>query len=104
MPPFTIFMFIFAGAILLYAIVLGVTKDIGMLPYRARASIRKKNRKKYLGELAKAVALAAIAPAVSGIVGIRSDFWGLISLVVMLVVTLWLGPKIMKDVNEKEDS
>ena len=73
MPPYTTFMLIFAAAILFYALILAFTKDEHMLPLIAQASIKHLSRKKkeaYLGKLAKAIALVALAPAISAVMGI----------------------------------
>ena len=97
MPPFTIFMLIFAGALLLYAALLGITKDYNLLPYRATNSVKPKNPKKYTAQLAKAVALTAAAPAACGIVGIWSGIGAGIAFVVVLIICLWFSTKIVKN-------
>ena len=97
MPPFSIFMLIFAGTILLYAVILGVTKDYKMLPLQVQASLKKKNRKKYIGRLSWAIALTALAPAVCAVVGIWSEVGAGIGFVVVLVLCLWADTKLMKD-------
>ena len=97
MPPFTIFMLIFSGALLLYAAILGATKDYKMLPYRATNSVKPKNPKKYTTQLAKAVALSAAAPAACGIVGIWSGIGAGIAFIVLLVGCLWISTKIVKN-------
>ena len=97
MPPFTIFMLIFAGALLLYAALRGITKDYNLLPYRATNSVKPKNPKKYTAQLAKAVALTAAAPAACGIVGIWSGIGAGIAFVVVLIICLWFSTKIVKN-------
>ena len=97
MSPFTILMLIFSGALLLYAALLAITKDYNLLPYRATNSVKPKNPEKYTFQLAKAVALTAVAPAACGIVGRWSGVGAGITFVVMLVGTLWLSTKIVKD-------
>ena len=99
MPPYSILMLIFAAAILLYAAVLGVTKDVGMLPLQVQVSLKKKNRKKYIVGLSRAIALAALAPALAGITAIWSGWGAGIVFVAALIICLWLGTKIVKDVN-----
>ena len=42
---YSILMGIFAGALLLYAGLMALTKDYKMLPYRARTSVKPKNPK-----------------------------------------------------------
>lgn len=99
MPPFTIFMFLFAGAVLLYAGLLARTKDYKMLPLRARQSVKPKNKKRYTVQLSKVIALVAAAPALSGIVGIWSGIGAGIAFVAGLILCIWLGTKIMRDVT-----
>ncbi len=99
MPPFTILMLIFAGALLLYAGIMALTKDYDMLPIRARQSVKPKNKKKYAFQLSKVIALVAAAPALSGIVGIWTPLGAGIVFVVGLIVFLWIGTKIMKGVS-----
>ena len=99
MPPFSIFMFIFAGAILLYALILGVTKDYKMLPLQVQVSLKKKNRKKYITKLSRAIALTALAPAVCAVVGLWSEVGAMIAFAVTLVVCLWADTRLMKDMN-----
>ena len=55
---YSILMGIFAGALLLYAGLMALTKDYKMLPYRARTSVKPKNPKKYMTQLAKVIACA----------------------------------------------
>lgn len=98
MPPLSIFMFIFSAAILLYAAILAITKDYKMLPLQVQVSLKRmKNRKEYVFRLSKAVALAALAPAAGGIIGIWSGTGALIVTVAVLTVVLWIDTKMMKD-------
>ena len=93
----SIFMFIFAGAILLYALFLAVTKDYKMLPYRARISVKPKNPKKYTVQLAKVVALVAAGIATGAGVGLWNMAVGAIVMVVCVIAAIWFGTKIVKD-------
>ena len=69
-----------------------------MLPLQVQVSLKRmKNRKEYVFRLSKAVALAAIAPAAGGIVGIWSGIRALIVAVAVLIVVLWIDVKMMKD-------
>lgn len=97
MPPFTILMLIFSAAILLYAGLLALTKDYTMLPFRARVSVKPKNPKKYTVQLAKAVAVAGLVPALAGLAGIWSGIAAGVVFVVGLIAALWLSTKIVKD-------
>ena len=58
---YSILMAIFAAAILVYAALMAITKDYNMLPYRATNSVKPKDPKRYMTQLAKAVALAALS-------------------------------------------
>ena len=65
---FSIMMFIFGGAVLLYAGILALTKDYQLV---AKSwAVKPKNSKRYAVEFAKTMAIIAIAPIVSGIVGL----------------------------------
>ena len=66
-----ILMFIFSGAILLYALILAWTKDIGLIRRSYGAKI--KDRKVYAVQFAKVLALTAIAPALSDLVGFVTE-------------------------------
>ncbi|MBR0145001.1 MAG: hypothetical protein IJM21_12595 [Clostridia bacterium] len=96
---FSILMLIFAGAILLYAAVLALTKDYKMLPYRARNSVKPKDPKRYAFQLSKAIALTAAAPALCGLIAFWHPVPAVIVLIAGLVVCLWLATKIMKNVH-----
>ena len=96
---FSIFMFLFAGAILLYAALMALTKDYNMLPYRSQLSVKPKDPKRYMTQLAKAVALVAAPVAVSGLIGLWSGIAGLIMLIAGVSVCLWAATKIMKGVK-----
>lgn len=96
---YSILMAIFAAAVLLYAGLMALTKDYTLLPYQTRQSVKPKNAKLYMTQLAKAVALAALAPALSALAGLWNTAVAVIVLVGALIVFLWLGTKIMKDVK-----
>ena len=67
---YSILMGIFAGLILIYAGLMALTKDYKMLPFRARVSVQPKDEKRYMKQLAKVVALVALAPALSALTGL----------------------------------
>ncbi len=94
---FSVFMFIFAGALLLYAAILAITKDYKMLPYRARIPVKPKNPKKYTVQLAKAVALVALGIAIGAVVGLWNMAVGAIVMVVCVIAAIWAGTKFVKD-------
>lgn len=96
---YSILMGIFAGLILIYAGLMALTKDYKMLPFRARVSVQPKDEKRYMKQLAKAVALVALAPALSALTGLWNMIAALIVLVVSAIVFIWLGTKIMRGVE-----
>ncbi|WP_405346218.1 hypothetical protein [Ruminococcus sp.] len=96
---YSILMGIFAGLILIYAGLMALTKDYRMLPLRARVSVQPKDEKRYMKQLAKVVALVALAPALSALTGLWNMIAALIILVVSAVVFIWLGTKIMRGVE-----
>lgn len=93
---FSIFMFIFAAALLLYALLLAVTKDYNMLPYRATISVKPKNPEKYTVQLAKIVALVALAVAVGAAISLWNMAVGAVIMLVGVIAAIWAGTKIIK--------
>ena len=96
---YSILMGIFAGLILIYAGLMALTKDYKMLPLRARVSVQPKDEKRYMKQLAKVVAMVALAPALSALIGLWNLIAALIVLIVSAVVFIWLGTKIMRGVE-----
>ena len=86
---FSILMFIFAGALLLYAGLMALTRDYNLVPFRARQSVKPKHPKEYMLQLSKIVALAALAVALGAAVGA-------IVLIAGVVAVLWAGTKIIQ--------
>ena len=93
---FSILMFIFAGALLLYAGLMALTKDYKMLPFRARQSVKPKHPKEYMIQLSKIVALAALAIALGAAVALWNAAVGAIVLIAGVVAVLWAGTKIIQ--------
>ncbi len=93
---FSILMFIFSAALLLYAGLMAITKDYNLLPYRSRVSVKPKNPKKYMVQLAKIVALVAAMIAVGAAIALWNAAAGAIVIVVGVVAALWCGTKIIK--------
>lgn len=93
---FSILMFIFSGAILLYAALMAVTKDYNMLPYRSRQSVKPKNPEKYMVQLAKIVALTALGIAVGAAVALWNQAVGAAVMIAGVAAALWAGTKIIK--------
>ena len=96
---FSILMFIFAGALLLYAGLMALTKDYNLLPLRASVSVKPKNPKAYTFALSKVVALVAAGPALGGLVGLWNGMAGVVALIAGVAVCIWLGTKLMKNVE-----
>ncbi len=90
---------IFAGGILFYALLMAITKDYDMLPYRARVSVKPKNPKKYMTQLSKVVALVALSPALSALVGLWNQIVAFIVLPVAFVALITIGIRFMRDVE-----
>ena len=97
---FPIFMLIFAGAILLYAALMAITKDYKMLPFRARVSVKPKNPEKYMIQLAKIVALVAVMIAAGAVIALWNAAAGAVVMVVGAAAALWCGTKIIKKAEE----
>ncbi len=93
---FSILMFIFAGALLLYAALMALTKDYKMLPYRARHSVKPKDPKKYTVLLAKIVALVAAAVALGAAVALWNNGAGAGVMIAGVIAALWLGTRIIR--------
>ena len=96
---YSILMGVFSCAILLYAGMMALFKDYKMLPLRARVSVKPKNEKKYMQQLAKVVALAAIAPALSAIVGLWNILVAVFVMIIAFIIFVWLGTKLMRGVE-----
>ena len=97
---FSILMFIFAGALLLYAALMAITKDYNMLPFRARVSVKPKNPEKYMVQLAKIVALAAVMIAVGAAIALWNAAVGAVVMAIGVIAALWCGTKMIKKAEE----
>ena len=87
-------MFIFSGALLLYAGLLALTKDYLLLPYRVKRAVKpmsKKERKSHMIKLAKIIALVSAFPAMSGAVGFWNIYVALFVLIAGTIAAIWLG-------------
>lgn len=96
---YSILMGFFAGAILLYAAIMALTKDYKMLPLRSRQSVKPKDFRKYTAQLAKVIALVALSPALSALTGLWNMAAALVVLLGSIILFIWLGAKIMKGVE-----
>lgn len=96
---YSIIMGIFAGALLLYAGLMALTKDYKMIPFRARVSFKPKDPKRYMFQLSKVIALVALSPGSSALVALWNTIAGVVVLFVSMILFIWLGTKIMRGVN-----
>ncbi len=89
---------IFSGMLFLYALLLAVTRDPNLLPRNIAVSIRRKNRKEYIFQLGKVIALTALAPLLSAVVTLLSGniIAALAVLIVGVAAAIWLGTKIIR--------
>ena len=94
---FSILMLIFAAAILLYAALMAITKDYNMLPYRSAVSVKPKDPKRYMTQLAKVVALVGLAIGAGAAVSWWNIGAGAIVMIIGVIVSLWIGTKIVKN-------
>lgn len=93
---FSILMLFFAGAILLYAAILGITKDITLI--RRYYVVDVENKEAYAVCFAKIMALMSLAPLLGGLVGFFNQMAGLLVLLVGMIVGLYLATQIIKKV------
>ena len=91
MIGFSFLMFAFSAVLLVYAGLLALTKDYKMLPFRARQSVRPKDKRRYTVQIARIIALVAIAPLLSGFVGFWSVIAALVVLVAGIIAAIWFG-------------
>ena len=78
---FSIIMLVFGGAMMFYAGLLALTKDVGLIPKTHAASIPDK--KHYASQFAKTIAIIAAAPLVSAAAGLFGN--GIVNAVVAIV-------------------
>ena len=90
-----IFMLIFSGAILLYALLLAWTKDIRLIRRSYAAKI--KNKKAYAVQFAKVLALTSLAPLSAALVGFLTDnsLCLVITIVVSFIICIKIGVKMV---------
>ena len=86
----------FAGLMLLYAALLAVTQDTGLIP-RGQVS-KTKNKKRYARKVAAICGMIGLIVLSAGLVGLWiSPLGALISLAAGLIFSLWCSTLIMKD-------
>ena len=93
---FSILMFFFAAALLFYAMLMALTKDYNILPYRAQIAVKPKNPEKYMIQMAKIVALVALAIAIGAAIALWNLSVGAVVMLVGVIIVLWIGTKIIK--------
>ena len=96
---YSILMGIFALAILAYAGLMVLTKDYNILPVRAQQSVKPKDPKRYMTQLAKVVALVSLSPALSALTGLWNTVAALVVLIGSMILFIWLGTRIMRGVE-----
>ncbi len=88
--------FIFGGALLLYAVLLALTRNIRLVPRTYAARIPDKEA--YCKRIAACTMLVALALLAAGSIGLAFRPWvGFASLVPLVLLALWLGPRGTKD-------
>ncbi len=95
MENVAILMFIFSGAILLYALLLAWTKDVSLI--RRSYAAKMKDKKAYAVQFAKVLAVTSIAPFLTGIVGLITEnvFFVGATFVVSLIICIRVGVKMI---------
>lgn len=96
---YSILMGIFSAMILIYAGLMALTKDYKILPLRSRQSVDPKDKKKYTFQLSKVVALTAFSPALSALTGLWNKAAAVAVLIASMILFIWLGTKIMRNVE-----
>ncbi len=95
---YSILMVLFALALLLYAALIGLTRDVGLIP--KMGAVKVKNPKRYAWQFAKTLACVALAPVVSALAGLRyGPGIGTLVLVPAMVVAIRRGIRFMRDVE-----
>ena len=94
----SILLFIFSGALLLYAALMAITKNYKILPVRSQISVEPKDPKAYTVQFSKVIALVAAAPALGGLIALINPIAGLLVMLAAFIATIWIGTKIMRKV------
>ena len=97
---FSVLMFCFAGALLLYAglLVLEKKRPDLLIPRRYSVSMKKTDWIGHARRLAKIVALCALSPLLTGVAGLfgKPLIAGIV-FVVTMAAAIWLGVRITKE-------
>ena len=98
---FAILMFIFGGALLLYAGILYWTKDSKMIP---RNYASKQQGEKYARQVAKIIALVSLAPMICGTAVLNGKVkYAFIILIVAFAVLITAGVRTFTDEGETKE-
>ena len=92
---FSILMFCFAGAILLYAGLIAFTRSTRLIKHCDGENMERPGH--YAAQFAKLLALVAVAPALAGVAALVNGLFAFIVLVVSLVVFIWAGNRFFMD-------
>ena len=88
--------FIFGGALLLYAVLLALTRNIRLVPRTYSAKIPDKEA--YCKKIASFVAMVSLALLAAGSLGVTiRPAVGFLSLIPLLALAFWLGLRGMKE-------
>lgn len=91
-------MFLFALGIVIYAALIALKRSTELIPKSDQVKIS--NPKRYAWQFAKTLACVALAPAVSGIAGLRyGPGIGVLVLVPAMVAAIRRGIRFMRDVE-----
>ena len=87
---YSILMFCFALGLLLYAVLIALSRSTDLIPRSQQVRVR--DPKRYSWQFAKTLAIVALGPAVSGLIGLLfGPGAGAIALFPAMVVCIWLG-------------
>lgn len=97
---FSIITLAFGGALVLYACLLRLTRDVKMIPRNLSAEIR--DPKRYARTFAYLILFLGLAFMSGGWVGLYAGpAIGAVSLVVCLILAIWLDVRLWKSENKK---
>ena len=92
---YSILMFWFAGALLLYGLLLICTKDIGLVP--KSYSTKKKSKKAYVKQLGEIILATSLVPLSSGLVAWNGrTAFGIIILILGFIACIWEGTRMIR--------
>ena len=97
---FSVLMFLFAAALLLYAALLALTKDDKLLPYQYTLSAEPKDSRAYVLQFSKVIALVALAIAAGAAAALWNQLVGAVVMIAAVIAAIWCGTKMMKKVSE----